>query len=50
MYVVWAASPFTREEGSGIIAIPASSRCLECGRDQSDHSVVIPVHFPAGNT
>ena len=47
--LVWGTRPFTREEGSGNIAIRALSRCLECGHDQSDHSVVNRVHFSACN-
>ena len=45
--LVWGTSPFTREKGSGNIAIPALCPCLECGHDQSDHSVVNRVHFSA---
>ena len=37
--------PLHREEGSGNIAIPALSRCPECGHDQSDHSVVKRLRF-----
>ena len=38
--LVRGTRPFTREEGSGNITIRALPRCLECGHDQSDHSVV----------
>ena len=47
--VVWGAAPSQGEEGSGNIAIHALSRCLECGHDQSDHSMVNRVHFSVCN-